>query len=78
MNIRKYYMEAFPTDELGVEIKPNAHFAGLLIQLMMNGDVYKYIGVSDSLVRERCFQKLAEIWGVEYDFIYSWWLTPQN
>jgi len=36
--------------------------------------VYEYIGVGDSLIRERCFERLAEIAGVSYDEIYSKWV----
>lgn len=75
MSIKEYYMAAFPTDELGAEINPNATFKGLDFTLGEYGDVYEYIGVGDSLIRERCFEKLAEIMGVEYDVIYSKWLV---
>ena len=74
MKIRKYYLEAFPTDELGIEINENATFAGLLNQLIVGGDVYKYVGVGDSLIRERLFQRLAEKLEVSYDYIYNLWL----
>lgn len=75
MKIREYYMEAFPTDKLGVEINPNATFKGLDFVLNELDNVYDYIGIHDSIVRERCFEKLAEIMGVEYDVIYSKWLA---
>lgn len=74
MNIREYYVEAFPTDELGVEINPTATFEGLFEVLDRYGDVYEYIGVGDSLIRERCFEKLSLIMGVEYNEVYSQWL----
>lgn len=74
MNIRNYYVSTFPTDELGIEINPNATFEGLFRELDNYGDVYEYIGVGDSLVRERVFEKLAEIMGVTYDEVYSQWL----
>jgi hypothetical protein len=74
MKIRKYYLEAFPTDELGIEINENATFAGLLNQLIVGGDVYEYIGVGDSIVRERCFEKLAKEMEVSYDYVYNLWL----
>ena len=31
-------------------------------------------GVYDSLVRERIFEKLAEIIGTDYDYIYDQWV----
>ena len=74
MKIREFYLEAFPTDELGIEINPKATFEGLFRVLDNYGDVYEYIGVGDSIVRERCFEKLSEIMGVTYDEVYSQWL----
>ena len=73
-NIREYYLEAFPSDELGAEINPEATFEGLEKVLDNYEDVYEYIGVGDSIVRERVFDKLAQILGVEYDVIYSQWI----
>ena len=74
MKIREYYLEAFPTDELGIEINENVTFAGLLNQLIVNGDVYRYIGVSDSIVRERLFERLAEELEVSYEYVYQLWI----
>ena len=74
MNIRKFYLEAFPTDELGLEIDPKANFESLW--LAIRGDmVYEYIGVSDSVVRERLFEKFSELTGHDYDYIYQEWLN---
>lgn len=76
-NIREYYLQNFPTDEMGIEINENATFTGLYIVLTISGDVYEYLGVGDSMIRERCFQRLSEIAGVTYNEIYSkWLLTP--
>jgi len=75
MKIREFYLEAFPTDELGVEINENITFAGLLNQLIVDGDIYGYIGVADSLVRERVFEGLAEELGTSYDYVYNLWIN---
>lgn len=75
MNIRKFYLEAFPTDELGLELNETPTFPGLLNQLIVDGDIYHYIGVSDSIVRERLFEKLADTLNVNYDYIYNLWLN---
>jgi len=74
MKIREYYLEAFPTDELGIEINENATFAGLFNELVYGGDVYLYIGVADSLVRERCFDKIAQKLEVSYESVYNLWI----
>ena len=72
--IKEYYVKNFPTDNLGLELNETPTFPGLLNQLIVNGDVYRYIGVSDSIVRERLFEKLAETLNVSYDYVYNLWL----
>jgi hypothetical protein len=74
MNVRKFYLEAFPTDDLGIGINPKATFAGLLNQLIVGGDVYEYLYVYDSIVRERLFERLAEELEVGYEYVYKLWL----
>jgi hypothetical protein len=74
MKIREYYLEAYPTDDLGTEINPQATFEGLFQTLDRYGDVYEYIGVGDSIIRERCFEQLAHIMDCPYDEIYEQWM----
>jgi hypothetical protein len=74
MNIREFYLATYPTDELGLELNPNTTINGLLRAIVTNADVYEYIGVSDSLVRERLFEKLAEEFELDYNDIYDMWL----
>ncbi len=73
MEIKKFYLENYPGDELGLELSEKATFAGLLFELYRDGDVYEYIGVSDSLIRERLFEKLAEEFQVEIQHVYNLW-----
>lgn len=63
MNIKEFYETAYPTDDMGAEINPAATFAGLYRELDRYGDIYKYIGVGDSIIRERLMEKLTEIMG---------------
>lgn len=74
MNIKTYYLATFPTDELGSEINPQATFEGLYVTLDKYRDVYEYIGVMDSVIRERCFERLAQIMKCEYNVIYEQWM----
>ena len=74
MNIREFYVKNYPTDDLGMGINPKATFAGLLNQLIVNGDVYEYIYVYDSIVRERLFERLADELEVSYEYVYKLWL----
>ena len=55
MTIKQFYLETYPTDDMGKDIKDDATFVGLVTQLFGDGDVYDYIGVYDSLVLERLF-----------------------
>lgn len=74
MTIREFYLENYPSDELGIELNETPTFSGLLNQLIVDGDIYRYIGVSDSLVRERLFQRLADELNTTYDYVYNLWL----
>lgn len=72
-NIREYYLQNFPTDELGLEINPQATFDGLGLVLNNYEDVYEYLGVDDSLMRERLFWALSGLTSTPYDDIYYLW-----
>ena len=74
MNIKEFYLENYPTDDLGIELKDNTTFTGLLNELYNGNDVYDYIGVGDSLIRERLFEKLSNILNTSYDYIWNLWL----
>ena len=74
LEIVDFYVNEYPKDDIAVDINPKATFNGLYQILKNKGDAYKYIGVGDSVVRERVFQKLAEIKGVKYDVIYDMWM----
>jgi hypothetical protein len=72
--IGEYYIDTFKTDDLGFKINSKATFGGLLRVLDNGGNVYEYIGVGDSIIRERVFGKLAKLMNVDYDVIYDKWL----
>ena len=74
MTIKEFYLNEYPTDELGIELNEKATFAGLVTQLIGDMDVYEYIGVADSLVRERLFSELAKKLDTSYDYVYNLWL----
>jgi hypothetical protein len=75
MTIKDFYLNEYPTDELGVELNEKATFAGLVTILFGDMDVYDYIGVGDSLVRERLFSELAKQLETSYDYVYNLWLN---
>lgn len=75
--IKEFYLNNYPTDELGNEIHTKATFIGLFEVLDTYKDVYEYIGVHDSIIRERIFEKLANEMGVDYNEIYNQWLLAE-
>ena len=51
MNLREFYLQHYPTDDMGTEINENATFLGLYHTILAKEDVYPYIGAHDSVVR---------------------------
>jgi hypothetical protein len=72
--MKEFYLQAYPTDELGLEIRDEANFMGLLNALLRDENVYKYIGIGDSLVRERLFEELAKRLQRPYDEVHALWV----
>ena len=70
-----WYTEKYPTDELVKGINGSLTWLELLDSMRDHKEVYETIGVSDSIVRERCFAKLASLMFVPYDVIYNLWLS---
>lgn len=73
--VKTWYMEQYNTDELGQEIKEDITFYDIFYALDRHKDVYEVLGVDDSIVRERVFEKLAEIMQCDYNYIYEQWLS---
>ena len=76
--LRQYYINSYPSDPLGKEMNKDITFVELFECLDNYQDVYSLINVYDSLVRERLFGKLANIIGVDYNYIYNQWLQSSN
>jgi len=76
MNIREFYVKNYPSDDLGSGIYAEATFDGLGKTLINCHDVYEYLNVYDSIVRERLFEKLSLILNCEYEVVYNQWLSP--
>ena len=69
--VRDWYVSEFEDDDLGKEINPDVTFADVDKDLK---NVYDILGPGDSIIRERVFDKLSQIKGVDYDEIYYGWL----
>jgi len=74
MTVKEFYLKNYPSDELGKEINEDASFVGLLWTLQSKGDVYDFLGVFDSIVRERLFEELAKQLRLSYTTIYEMWM----
>ena len=82
-NIKHWYLKNYPMDELGEEIR-NTSFLEIYkcIDTGYGNDIYSYIfeteGEADSIIRERLFEALAEIFKSDYSYIYDKWLQGAN
>jgi hypothetical protein len=74
-NIKSWYISTYPSDELGEDLNPNAEFSELEENL---ADIYTYLGVSDSIVRERVFERYSEIFNKPYKYIYDKWVKSDK
>jgi hypothetical protein len=72
--VKNWYIKNYPADDLGEEIKDTITFKSLWALMSQGYDVYEVLGVSDSVIRERVFEKLSEILGVDYNVVYKKWL----
>ena len=73
--IKEWYIQEYPTDEVGETLNEESTFKDLYEALDNYEDIYDILGgEADSIVRERCFEKLAEIMQVGYDYIYEQWI----
>ncbi len=72
--LKDWYILSYPRDDLGKMIDPEATFQGLFDTLDCYQDVYAYIGISDSIIREHLFDGLASCIDADYSYIYDQWL----
>ena len=73
-SVKDWYLGSFEVDDLGNEISEDVTFADVMKCLEDHSDFYECIGVGDSVIRERVFEKLAEILNVEPLIVYYQWL----
>lgn len=76
-NVRDWYMKAYPTDQEGTIINSGLTFSSIIIilaGLSPTNDIYYWLGVNDSLIRERIFNHLATLLNWNYDKVYELWM----
>ena len=76
--IKEWYIKEYPTDELGQNLTDNVNFYDLIKTLENCEDMYEFVGESDSIIRERLFEKLSEILECSYDEIYFQYLSENK
>ena len=74
IKIKDWYIQNYPTDDLGEQMNDVNTFEDLWNGIHNGINVYDIMGVGDSVVRERLFEHLSEIKGVDYDYVYNKWL----
>lgn len=72
--VKEWYFSVFPLDDLGQYIKNNITFEDVYNNLTLGDALYDYVGIADSIVRERVFEQLSIIKGVDYSEIYNKWI----
>jgi hypothetical protein len=75
VSLKYWYLFNYPTDDMGEDLNSTATFVGLLNTLHEGNNVYDYIGVGDSLIRERLFEGLAKQLNESYDYVYNLWIN---
>lgn len=78
IKVHDWYMETFPDDTLGMEINPDITFDDVLKALDDKKDIYVTLDVADSIIRERVFDRLAQLTGMDYDDIYTKWISSED
>lgn len=77
--VKGWYLREYPEDDLGRELPPTRRFIDFVDALANGEDVYKLMGsADDSIIRERIFEKLSQILGVDYSAIYDAWLSIEE
>ena len=75
ITIKEFYNEAFSSDTMGLDINPKATFLEMLNVINTGSDLYEYLGVYDSLIRERIFTEVSTRLNCSYNDIYNVWLN---
>lgn len=88
--VKEWYRKEFPSDEVGKHIKNDLSFYDIYRHYFTRFDSYPFGSEAeniyelldddssgyhtDSVIRERVFDKLSELMGVPYEVVYDRWL----
>jgi hypothetical protein len=80
-SIKNWYQSDYGFGAGAGYIRKNLQFKTVLGKMIKGENFYQIVftnGFADSIVRERIFEKLAELLGVTYKEIYNIWLTNKK
>jgi len=77
-DVKSWYLETYPGDSVAEGIDEDVTFYDCAVTLIREGDIYDILGVGDSIIREKVFEKLADILGVDYNSVYYLWRDGVN
>lgn len=72
--VKNAYVSEYPDDELGADINAKVTFEQCFMGMRKGKDIYDLIDVEDSVVRERVFKFMSQVYNVDYDIIYNLWM----
>ena len=73
LKVKTVCKKMYPTDDLADEIDPRLTFKQTFDRMAKGECIYDITKVGDSIIRERIFAILADMYGVTYDEIYNLW-----
>ena len=73
LKVKTVYKKMYPTDDLADEIDPKLTFKQTYDRMAKGECIYDITRVGDSIIRERIFAILADMYGVTYNDIYNLW-----
>lgn len=76
-SVKEWYKKEYPDDDYAEHMKDRITFYDLIGAINSYKDFYKFIfegDYADSIVRERIFVKLSDLFDIDYDDIYHKWL----
>lgn len=73
--LKRWYVNKHGDDAICMQLNGRVTFDALWKAICNGEDVYKLIGVADSIVRERLFAELANRMELDYTDIYNKWLA---
>ncbi len=74
-SVARWYRNTYHENVLNM--RKGLSWYDLFEQMRKGVDIYKILGVGDSVVRERVFAHLSRIMNVPYDMVYNLWTLTE-